>query len=46
MGSTREPEPEVINESVREEEDFGRDEDSYLEEIEDLKESVIIDELR
>jgi len=27
MGSMREPEPEVINESVREEEDFGRDED-------------------
>jgi len=28
MGSMKEPEPEVINESVLEEEDFGRDEES------------------
>jgi len=46
MGSMREPEPEVINESVREEEDFGRDEESYIEEIDELKESIKIDELR
>jgi hypothetical protein len=45
MATTREPEPEVINE--REEEDFGREEDSYSQdEFDDPKETVTIDKLR
>lgn len=29
MNSFREPDPEVINETVREDDDFGRDDEDY-----------------
>lgn len=31
MNTFREPDPEVFNETVREEDDFGRDEEDYYQ---------------